>query len=106
MPTIKVKSVSEFRRNEALKSNKYIRKWGEGIWMAALLTAYQNGGYDDLKRNTEIPMKWLGLLLDAYRYKSTEEEMMFARASGVPYMKKADSKKYWQELSDKLEGKT
>ncbi len=105
MPTVKVQSVNKFRQQEALKNNRYIKKWGEGIWFAALLTAYQNGGYDDLKRNTEIPVKWLGLLLDAYHYKETETEMMIARATGVPYMSKKDAKKYWEELSNKLEGK-
>jgi hypothetical protein len=103
---IKVHSVSEARQQHAVETNKYIRKYGSLLWMAALVTAYQNGGYDELKKNyEEVPLKYLQLLLDAYKYKNTELEFSIAQAASRPHMKKNDGKKYIESLADKLEGR-
>lgn len=103
---IKVSSVSAAKREHYAKNNKYMQKYGEMLWMAALVTAYQNGGYEELKKNyQQTPLKFLELLLAAYRYKNTEMEFSFAQAASRPHMKKGDAKKYMQDLADKLEGK-
>lgn len=102
---IKVSSVEEARRKHFSESNKYIKEYGELLWTAALLTAYQNGGYDDLCRNyNEVPLKYVRLLLDAYKYKNAELEFLIAQASSRPHMAKADGKKYMEGLAAKLEG--
>lgn len=99
-------SVSEARRKHSLESNRYIRKYGELLWTAALLTAYQNGGYDELYKNyNEVPLKHVQLLLDAYRYKNAELEFSIAQASSRPHMSKADGKNYMEGLAAKLEGR-
>jgi len=103
---IKVKSVSKERQKHLAETNKYIRQYGELLWMAALVTAYQGGGYEDLKNNYEkVPLKYLQLLLDAYKYKNTELEFLIAQAASRPHMKKGDGKKYIEGLANKLEGK-
>lgn len=103
---IKVSSVSEARRKHLAESNRYIKKYGELLWMAALVTAYQNGGYEELKKNyQEVPLRYLNLLLEAYKYKNAEREFSIAQAASRPHMKKGDAKKYMQELANKLEGK-
>lgn len=103
---IKVQSVSKAQRRQAASSNRYIREYGELLWTAALLTAYQGGGYDDLKHNYhDVPLKYVRLLLDAYRYKNTELEFAIAQAASRPHLKKADGQKYIQTLANKLEGK-
>lgn len=103
---IKVHSVAQARRDIAAKDNKYIQKYGELLWMCALLTAYQGGGYDELCRNyEEVPIKYLQLLLEAYRYKNTELEFAVAQAASRPHMKKNDAKKYMDTLANKLEGR-
>lgn len=103
---IKVSSVSAARRKHFRDTNKHIQKHGELLWLAALVTAYQNGGYDELKRNYEkVPLKYLQLLLEAYQFKNTEREFSMAQAVARPHMKKGDAKKYMQELANKLEGK-
>lgn len=103
---IKVGSVSKARREAAEKSNKYIQKYGSLLWSAALVTAYQGGGYDELKQNyNSVPLKYLQLLIDAYQYKHTEEEYRMAQAVSLPHKKKGDAKKYMNDLANKLEGK-
>ena len=103
---IKVGSVSEARRKFAQESNKYIKKYGEMLWSVALLTAYQGGGYDELQHNfNDVPMKYVELLLDAYRYKNTELEFLIAQAASRPHLKKNEGKKYMDNLANKLEGK-
>lgn len=102
---IKLSSVSEARRKHRAESNQFIREYGELLWSAALLTAYQNGGYDDLKRNyNQVPMKYMDLLLKAYKYKNNELEFSIAQAASRPHMKKGDAKNYMQTLANKLEG--
>lgn len=102
---IKVQSVAAARRRIAEDKNKFIKKWGLANWSAAILTAYQNGSYRDLQANLDIPARWVPLLMDAYRYKHTEEELRMARAAVAPYMKKKASKEYFEELTETLEGK-
>lgn len=102
---IKVQSVAEARRKVAEDKNRYLKKWGLANWSAAILTAYQNGSYEDLKANLNIPVRWVPLLMDAYNYKFTEEELRLARASSAPYMKKQPSDDYWRRLTETLEGK-
>lgn len=103
---IKVKSVEEERRKHLAETNKYIGKYGELLWTCALLTAYQNGGYDELCHNyNDVPMQYVKLLLDAYRYKNAELEFLIAQASSRPHMKKGDGKKYMDGLAAKLEGR-
>lgn len=102
----KVHSVADAKYKAATENNKYIKEYGELLWTAALITAYQNGGYEELKKNYErTPLKYLKLLLDAYRYKNTELEFAIAQAASRPHMKKGDAKKYITTLADKLEGK-
>ena len=102
MAKVKVQSVSAALSKARGQSNKYIREYGETLWMAALLTAYQGGGYAELKKNyNQVPMKYIKLLLDAYRYKSTELEFSMTRAASSPHLKKKDAQKYTQELADK-----
>lgn len=103
---IKVQSVSKAKAKAQREYNKYIKKYGELEWLAALVTAYQCGGYDELKYNYEhVPIKYLNMLVDAYHYKNTELELSIAQAASRPYMKKNDSIKYMQGLTDRLEGK-
>ena len=103
---IKVQSVSQAKAKAQREYNKYIKKYGELEWLAAVVTAYQCGGYDELRYNYEhVPLKYLNMLVDAYHYKSTELELSIAQAASRPYMKKNDSIKYMQNLTDKLEGK-
>lgn len=103
---MKVQSVSKALAKNRATTNKYIREYGELEWEAALLTAYQGGGYKELYDNYHnVPLKYMKMLIDAYRYKNTELELAVARAASRPHMKKGDSKKYMQELLDKLEGK-
>lgn len=102
---IKVQSVAAARRQAAEEKNRYIKKWGLANWSAAILTAYQNGSYRELQSNLDIPARWVPLLMDAYNYKHTEEELRFARAAVAPYMKKKASKDYFEGLTETLEGK-
>lgn len=103
---IKLHSVEEARRKHQLENNEYIKKYGELLWTVALLTAYQNGGYDELRRNyNEVPMKFINLLLDAYRFKNTELEFAMTKAASRPHLKKGDSQRYVEGLADKLEGR-
>lgn len=103
---IKVSSVSAARRQHYRDTNKHIKKYGELLWLAALVTAYQNGGYEELKSNYEkVPLKYLQLLLEAYQFKNAEREFSIAQAASRPHLKKGDAKKYMQELANKLEGK-
>lgn len=103
---IKVGSVSKALHDASASNNKYFQKYGELLWTAALVTAYQNGGYAELKENYEhVPLKHLQLLLDAYKYKNTELEFLIAQAASRPHMKKGDAKKYMEDLASKLEGK-
>ena len=102
---IKVQSVAAARRRAAEDKNNFIKKWGMANWSAAILTAYQGGSYRELQANLDIPAKWLRLLLDAYQYKATEEELRMARAAVAPYLKKKASKDYFEGLTDYLEGK-
>ena len=103
---IKVRSVEKERQKHLAESNRYIGKYGELLWMAALVTAYQGGGYEDLKKNyTTVPLKYLQLLLDTYKYKQAELEFLIAQASSRPHMKKNDGKKYMEGLANKLEGR-
>lgn len=103
---IKVGSVSKARQKAAEENNHYLKKYGSLLWSAALLTAYQGGGYDELKKNyNEVPMQYVELLLDAYRYRHAELEYSIAQAASRPHMKKGDSKKYMENLANKLEGK-
>ena len=103
---IKVHSVSEAKQKHLAETNKYIKKYGELLWLAALVTAYQNGGYDELKKNyTEVPLRHLQLLLDAYKYKNAELEFLIAQAASRPHMKKGDGQKYIDNLAAKLEGR-
>lgn len=102
---IKVASVSEARRKHYQETNKHVKKYGDMLWLAALVTAYQGGGYEELKKNYhEVPLKYLNLLLEAYRHKNTELEFSIAQAASRPYMEKGDAKKYMQDLANKLEG--
>lgn len=102
---IKVGSVSEARRKAAEENNGYIQKYGSLLWSAAVLTAYQGGGYEELKKNyQETPAKYLSLLVDAYRFKNTELEFAIAQAASRPHLKKSDAKKYMEQLAQKLEG--
>lgn len=103
---IKVSSVSKALHNASAENNRYFKKYGELLWTAALVTAYQNGGYEELKKNYEtVPLKYLQLLLDAYKYKNTELEFLIAQAASRPHMKKGDAKSYMESLANKLEGK-
>lgn len=103
---IKVNPVSKALRDASARNNKYFNKYGELLWTAALVTAYQNGGYKELKDNYEhVPLKYLQLLLDAYKYKNTELEFVIAQAASRPHMKKGDAKQYMEDLAAKLEGK-
>ena len=103
---IKVSSVSEARRKNLEENNKYIKKYGELLWTAALLTAYQNGGYKELQYNYEhVPMRSMQILLDAYNYKRTELEFTIAQGASRPHMKKADGQKYMDGLVSRLEGR-
>ena len=103
---IKVQSVSKARQKAAEETNRYMQKYGSLLWSAALLTAYQGGGYEELKKNYNVvPMKYVELLLDAYRYKHAEEEFSMAQAVARPHLKKGDAKKYMEGLANKLEGK-
>lgn len=103
---VKVQSVSAARKKSQAQTNKYINKYGEMEWMAAMLTAYQGGGYEELKKNyNDVPLKYMKMLIDAYRYKATELELSIAQAASRPHMKKGDSQKYMQSLTDRLEGK-
>lgn len=105
--TVKVQSVTKALAKARGQSNRYIKEYGELAWSAAILTAYQNGGYKELRYNYEkVPLKYMHMLIDAYKYKNTELELMIAQAASRPHMKKADSKKYLQGLADKLEGKS
>ncbi len=102
---IKVQSVAAARRRAAEEKNKYIKKWGLANWSAAILTAYQNGSYRELQQNLDIPARWVPLLMDAYHYRHTEEELRMARAAVAPYLKKKGSKEYFEGLTETLEGK-
>lgn len=103
---IKVGSVEKMRRKQAVENNKYMQKYGELLWTVALLTAYQNGGYKELKFNYEkVPYRYISLLLDAYKYKQAEEEFTMAKAASRPHLKKKDGKDYIDGLVAKLEGK-
>lgn len=102
---IKVQSVSKAKAKVNRERNKYIKKYGDSAWAAAVLTAYQCGGYKEFKYNYEkVPLKYMNLLLDAYKFKNTELELSIAQAAARPYMKKNDSIKYIESLSNKLEG--
>lgn len=103
---IKVSSVSEAKRKNLIENNKYIQKYGELLWTAALLTAYQNGGYRELQFNYEkVPMRSMQILLDAYHYKQTELEYTIAQGASRPHMKKKDGQDYMERLIAKLEGR-
>lgn len=103
---ISVQSVSKARRATLKNSNSYVGKYGEILWTVALLTAYQNGGVKELMDNyNNVPMRYVNLLLDAYRYKNAEQEFMMTQAAAYPNMKKADSKKHMEDLQNRLEGR-
>lgn len=103
---VKAQSVSEARRKAALQNNKYLKKYGALLWSSALLTAYQHGGYAELKDNYEnMPFKYQSLLLDAYRYVNTEKELSMSQAASRPYMDKKDGKEYIDGLIRRLEGR-
>lgn len=103
---IKVGSISKARAEASRKNNRYIKEYGEALWQAALLTAYQNGGYEELKHNyNNVPIKYIALLLDAYQYKATEEEFRSARAASCPHKKQKDIDAYLQDLANKLGGR-
>lgn len=106
MATIKAQSVQDALRKGMAKSNRFVKQYGEMLWLCALLTAYQGGGYEELKYNYEhVPLKFINLLIEAYKYKNTELELIVAQAASRPYMKKQDGQKYIDDLVKKLEGK-
>lgn len=98
----KLHSVSAAMRS----NNKFATQYGDMLWSVALLTAYQCGGYEQLKYNfNNVPIKYVKLLLDAYQYKNDKLELAIAQAASRPHMKKADGQKYINDLVNKLEGK-
>lgn len=97
----KLQSVSAAKR----ANNGFIQKYGEMLWTVALLTAYQNGGYKELKENYKnVPIKYVKLLLDAYQYKDDKMELSIAQAASRPHMSKKDGKDYIEALIKKLDG--
>ena len=106
MAEVKVQSVAEARRKAAEKSNKHFKDWGTATWSAAVLTAYQHGGYEELKANMAMPLKWQKLLIEAYQHAFCEEEFRMARASIAANLKKKDLQEYLDGLVRKLEGKS
>lgn len=102
---VEVKSVRQARSKHIGENNGYIRKYGQLLWSAALLTAYQGGGMKELADNyNKVPYKYVALLLDAYTYINDEEEYRIFQATSTPHAKKKDQKAYIERLQRRLEG--
>lgn len=97
-----LKSIAEARR----ENNKYLKRYGESMWTAAILTAYAGGGWEMLNEFYNMPLKYQRMLLDAYQFVEARRELGMVQAASRPYMKKSDGKKYVSQLTNIINGAT
>lgn len=97
---IHLESISKARQ----KNNEYLRRYGQPLWVSAILTAYAGGGFEMLKEMHRMPLKYQRLLLDAYEWVEAKRALNMIQAASRPYMKKQDGKKLVGELMNKVNG--